>query len=314
MKPVLFSIGSFNVYGYGLMLALAVVAAFGVACFRAKKFYNTDPDLIFNCGLIGIAFGLLGAKVTYWLVEIQAVIENPKILLDLGGGFVVYGGVILGILMPILFLRFIKKTSALDKIDLAMPSIALGQAIGRIGCLLAGCCYGAEAPEGAWYAITFPAGAEAPAGIPLYPTQILSSIGDLALFLFLMLYTNRSKFRGQILCLYMILYAIGRYLVEMLRDDPRGTVGPFSTSQFISIFILLGGIALWIFFWKKNYAPLRRTGEYKKPPVEKPVLASEANAEPENAEPAENTVSETEEAAPDTENTEQKEKTEVQES
>lgn len=292
MKPILFSIGEFNVYGYGLMLALAVVAAFVVSMIRAKFFYKTNPDLLFNAGLVGIIFGLIGAKLTYWIVEIKAVIANPKMLLDLGGGFVVYGGIILGVLMPVLYLKLIKKERALPLLDLAMPAISLGQAIGRVGCLLAGCCYGAEAPEGSWFAITFPAGAEAPVGIPLYPTQIMSSVGNLLLFAFLLIYTNRERFAGEVVSFYMVLYAIGRFVVECFRADPRGNVGALSTSQFISIFMFAGGIALWIILKKKNYAPIRKLGRYvpevPAPKVKEaaPETVEETKIE-ETAEPAE---------------------------
>ena len=263
MKPILFTIGSLNIYGYGMMIALAVVAAVVVSMIRAKYVYKTDPDLLFNAGIIGIIFGLIGAKLTYWIVEIKAVIANPRMLLDLGGGFVVYGGIILGILAPVLYLKLIKKKRALPLLDLAMPAISLGQAIGRVGCLLSGCCYGAACPEGAWYGITFPAGAEAPVGVALYPTQIMSSVGNLLLFVFLIIYTRREKFAGEVTAFYMILYSIGRFIVEIFRADPRGSVGALSTSQFISIFMLAGGIALWIILKKKNYAPLRPEGRFE---------------------------------------------------
>ena len=269
MKPILFTIGSLNIYGYGMMIALAVLAAVVVTMIRAKYVYKTDPDLIFNAGIIGIIAGLIGAKLTYWIVEIKAVIANPKMLLDLGGGFVVYGGIILGVLVPVLYLKYIKKVRALPLLDLAIPGISLGQAIGRVGCLLSGCCYGAAAPEGAWYAITFPAGAEAPAGIGLYPTQIMSSVGNLLLFVFLVIYTRRERFAGEVVTFYMMLYAIGRFIVEIFRNDPRGNVGALSTSQFISIFMLSGGIALWIILKKKNYPPLRTEGRFEPEPKEK---------------------------------------------
>ena len=265
MRPILFSIGGVNIYGYGMMIALAVVAAVVISMIRAKCFYKTDPDLLFNAGIIGIIFGLVGAKLMYWIVEIKAVIANPKIMLDLGGGFVVYGGIVLGVLAPVLYLKLIKKVKALPLLDLAMPAISLGQAIGRVGCLLTGCCYGAECSADALYAIRFPLGAEAPAGVPLYPTQIMSSIGNLILFTFLLLYTNKERFAGEVTTFYMMLYAIGRFVVEIFRNDPRGSVGALSTSQFISIFMLAGGIALWIILKKKNYEPLRRLGRFEKP-------------------------------------------------
>ncbi len=253
----LFHIGSITIYGYGLMLALGVVSAITMFYLRGRR-YGIDPDMLFNAAFIGIVAGLIGAKLMYWLTDIKAIVENPKILLSLGDGFVVYGGLITGILAPWIYVSKMKKQTFLDKLDLAMPSICLGQAFGRVGCFLGGCCYGAAAPEGAWYAVHFPAGCSAPEGIGLYPTQVMSVILNLLLMAFLLFMTNRSRFRGQILCFYMMLYSVGRFFIEFIRDDPRGTVWVFSTSQFIGILVFALAVVLYVIFMKKDLTPLRR--------------------------------------------------------
>ena len=270
MCPVLFTIGDkVTVYGYGLMMALGMIACVAFACWRCKKKYAIDPDIMFNIAVIGIIAGIIGAKLLYWIVELKNIIADPSFMLrTMTSGFVIYGGLIFGVLAPMVYMVFIKKQTFLDKMDIAVGSIALAQAFGRIGCFLAGCCFGKEIPEGAWYSfigMTFPATAftEAPAGVALIPTQLISSGLNLVNFVFLTLYASHERFRGETSCLYMMLYAVGRFLVEFLRGDTvRGFVGTLSTSQFISIIIFVVGAALWVILLKKNGAPLRKVGEY----------------------------------------------------
>ena len=280
MCPVFFRIGSFTIYGYGVMMALGLISAVVLGCYRAK-FYGIDPDTFFNGAFWGIVFGLLGAKVMYWIVEIKEVIANPRILLDIGSGFVVYGGLITGILTPYFYFTKYKKGTTLDKLDLAMPSISIGQFFGRMGCTMAGCCYGREVASHAWYGMVFPEGSSAPAGIALYPTQLMSAIGNLLLCIFLIIMTDRVRFRGQVISLYMMLYSVGRFLIELLRNDPRGSVGIFSTSQFISLFMFAGGVILWFVFRKLGYPPLRKVPKEER-------LKKETDAE--TPEPEETTI------------------------
>ncbi len=240
MKPIVFSIGSFDIYGYGLMIALGIIAAMVMAEKRAPKL-GLDPDHVFNIGMWGAGVGLLGAKILYWIVELPAILEDPSLLLDLGNGFVVYGGIIGGIFGAWVYSKR-KKIRFLKYFDLVMPSVALGQAFGRIGCLLAGCCYGRETDG--WFHIVFTESMIAPNGVKLIPTQLISSGADLLHCLVLLWIAKRAKGDGQVGGFYLIFYSIGRTLIELLRDDPRGTVGGLSTSQFISLFIFLAGVAM----------------------------------------------------------------------
>ena len=134
--------------------------------------------------------------------------------------------------------------------DLLIPSVALAQGFGRIGCFFAGCCYGREAHGGEW-GVVFPSTGLAPSGVALVPTQIYSAIGDFAIFFILIAIAGYNKksgkgFEGLIAGLYIIFYSAGRFAVEFLRDDPRGAVGTLSTSQFIAIFIAALGVAILI--------------------------------------------------------------------
>jgi phosphatidylglycerol:prolipoprotein diacylglycerol transferase len=126
---------------------------------------------------------------------------------------------------------------------MVIPTVALAQGFGRIGCFLAGCCYGKETalPIG----VEFRNSLFAPPNVIRHPTQIYSSCFDFLLALFLLWYDRKNHKEGRTFALYVIIYSAGRFLVEFLRDDPRGTVGVLSTSQFISIFTFIAGI---IFF------------------------------------------------------------------
>lgn len=161
-------------YSYGLMIAIGVIMAVVVAEKRAPR-YNLNGDHIFNIAIWGVVGGVVGAKVLYWIVELPSIIQDPSIILNIGEGFVIYGGILGGILGGFFYCRY-KKISFLKYFDLAMPSVALAQGFGRIGCLMAGCCYGRETDS--WFHIVFTQSHIAPNGVPLIPTQIISSAAD----------------------------------------------------------------------------------------------------------------------------------------
>lgn len=142
MKNELFAIGPIVVYGYGLMIAIGILAAYFVGEYRAKR-KGLDADHIFNFVIWCVIGGFLGSKLLYSLTNIKNIIANPSLLLDFQNGWVVYGGIIGGIFSAIIYCR-IKKLKFLPYFDLLIPSVALAQGFGRVGCLLAGCCYGHE--------------------------------------------------------------------------------------------------------------------------------------------------------------------------
>lgn len=247
MHNILFSVGPLHVYGYGFMIAVGVICAFMIGCFLAKR-SGLDDDALFSIGLVGIVGGIIGAKLLYYIVEFPSVLENPSMLLNFGEGFVVYGGLIAGFLSPLIYTRK-KKLPFLPYLDCAVPGVAFAQGCGRIGCFLAGCCYGKETT--AWYGVTFPADSLAPAGVSLIPTQLISAAGDFVVALILLLIHRKlykagetGKKAGAVAGVYLMLYAAGRFAIEFLRDDPRGSVGALSTSQFIAIFMFAAGALL----------------------------------------------------------------------
>ena len=137
----------------------------------------------------------------------------------------------------------VKKLPFLKYFDLLMPSVALAQGFGRIGCFLAGCCYGKETENA--IGIVFHDSAYAPNGVSLLPTQLISSGLNFLHCLLLIWLTKKKKGDGQIAGLYLVLYSVGRFILEFFRGDLiRGSVGELSTSQFIAIFVCLAGVIL----------------------------------------------------------------------
>ncbi|MBP3543547.1 MAG: prolipoprotein diacylglyceryl transferase [Lachnospiraceae bacterium] len=249
MYNELFSIGPITIYGFGLMIALGVLAAYWNTERLAKKGgLNSDP--VFNILIIGVGFGILGAKLLYYVTIIDEIIANPKLLLDIQQGFVVYGGIILGIASAALYCKK-KKLPFFNYLDCAAPSIALAQGFGRIGCFLAGCCYGTQMD--CPISITFTNSAYAPNNVPLFPSQLVSSAFDFVHFFILCALFKRNQKPGKIGAYYLVFYSIGRFAIEFFRGDlERGNVGALSTSQFISLFVAVAGIALIILLNKKK--------------------------------------------------------------
>ena len=248
MHNELFSIGPITIYGYGLMIAIGILAAYLSTEFLAKK-NDLDPNPVFNILIVGVLFGILGAKLLYYITILDDIIANPKLLLDFSDGFVVYGGIIGGIYSAMAYCR-IKKMPFLKYFDLVMPSVALAQGFGRIGCFLAGCCYGRETDSA--LGIVFHNSSYAPNDVKLLPTQLISSGLDFLLCAVLILLDRKKKGDGQIAGAYLVLYSIGRYIVEMLRNDDRGGLRVFSTSQIISVGMVIVGCVLFVLFGKKK--------------------------------------------------------------
>ena len=248
MKNGLLTIGGLTVHGYGLMIGIGFIAAYLMTEFRARK-YRMNTDIVFTLFISSVVFGLLGAKVLYYLTILDRVIKDPGVILDEMEGFVVYGGIIGGVLAGYVVCR-IKKEKFWQYFDLIAPAIALAQGFGRIGCLLAGCCYGKETDSP--LSITFHTSDFAPNDVALIPTQIYSSILDFLNCIVLCLIARYAKKERTVSGCYLIFYSTGRFILEFFRGDlERGSVGVLSTSQFISIFIFVIGAAI-LFTGKKK--------------------------------------------------------------
>ena len=244
-----FSLFGLKLPAYGFMLTVGILSAFLLYHFL-RKHSSISEDDHYSAMIVILLSGLAGSKLLFWIVELDTIIKDPSFLKEsLTSGFVYYGAFI-GALIGVFVFTKIKKQSFFDYMDLYCPGIALGQGFGRIGCFLAGCCYGA--PTDSACSVVFPAGigSAAPAGIPLIPTQLYESAFCFILAAFLSYVYIKEKRLGTTLGFYCVLYSIWRFVIEFFRYDERGTVGTLSTSQFISIFTALLGILLLVFLKK----------------------------------------------------------------
>lgn len=250
MKNELLTIGPFTIYGYGLMIAIGIVAGCLTAEYRARK-QGLDSEQIFPMILWCLVGGFLCAKLLFWITEWKSIAQDPGFMMEtLSSGFVVFGGIIGGILTGFLYCR-IKGLIFFKYADVILPSVALAQGFGRIGCFLAGCCYGKETES--FFSVIFQNSEYAPNHVALIPTQLYSGGLDFLHFLLLLLIARNKKEDGQVTACYLIFYSIGRFVIEFFRGDIiRGSVGILSTSQFISIFTGIAGIVLLIRIRKKR--------------------------------------------------------------
>lgn len=238
-----FSIGPLTVHGYGVMIAVGILAASWLATKLCKE-YKLDYENIDSFIIFVIVIGYVFSKLTYCLTVFDQFLSDPLSVLG-SGGWVVYGGILGGLLAALIWCKW-KKWKFMDYFQVLMPCVSLAQGFGRIGCFFAGCCGGAVTD--AWYGIQFPATSLAwNTTQKIIPTQLLSSAGDFLIFAFLMYNLKKGKHPEDTGAWYLILYSVGRFLIEFLRGDLiRGGIGPFSTSQFISLFVVvLGAYMIW---------------------------------------------------------------------
>ncbi|MBP6715965.1 MAG: prolipoprotein diacylglyceryl transferase [Acidobacteria bacterium] len=251
MHPVLFEINGWPVYSYGVLLAAAYLAGLQMAVVRARR-AGLDAAKVMDFGIYLIIAALVGAKAMLIVVDFNYFRQNPRELLSLArAGGVFYGGLIAAVLVGFWLVRKY-KLPVWTTGDLVAPGIALGHVIGRMGCLLAGCCYGR--PTDVPWAITFndPQAAlnvGTPLAIPLHPTQLYDAGAELIILGFLLATEKRgNKFPGRTFWLYLVLYAISRFIIEFYRgDDGRGMAfNALSTSQIVSAAIVpIGLFMLW---------------------------------------------------------------------
>lgn len=258
MYPVLFEIGHFPIYAYGLLLAAAYLLGLQLAVRRARA-RGLDGARVMDLGIWVIVSALVGAKLLLFAVDFDHFRANPADLLSLvRSGGVFYGGLALAVPVALIYAKRaglpIWTTS-----DAFAPGIALGHVVGRFGCLMAGCCYGrpAQIP----WAITFanPAAsvnAGTPLGTPLHPTQLYEAGAELLILVLLLALERRGRsFPGRTFWGYILLYAFSRFVIEFYRGDPRGMVGTLSTSQFISVLLVPLSVTMLIWLGRRAPAP-----------------------------------------------------------
>jgi len=254
MYPILLELGPIQIYTYGVFLALAFYFSVRWAV-RSGGTLGIPEEKILNLAIVSILSAIVGARFTYVVVYWQkfqgGFLDVFKIW---NGGLVFYGGLIGGVLGGVLYWWW-KKENVLAMADCAAMAVSLGQGIGRIGCFFYGCCYGLPVVQGhplAKFGIQFPA-----QEVIRHPTQVYSSLVNFLIFALLAYFFSKKLKSGLIVVLYCYFYGVFRFLIEIMRDDPRGTIlgiESFSTSQTISLLILIYGVGLhfYIVFMRKD--------------------------------------------------------------
>jgi phosphatidylglycerol:prolipoprotein diacylglycerol transferase len=255
MYPRLLELGPLSVYSYGLLLAAAYLAGLRLAMIRART-RGLDSARVLDLGIAIIVSALIGAKLLLVLTDLQRFVARPSELLEVArAGGVFYGGLILAVAVALGFIRH-AGLPLWTTCDVFAPGIALGHVVGRLGCFLAGCCYGK--PTTLPWAITFTdpftaANVGTPLNVPLHPTQLYEAAAELVILVVLLATERRGRsFPGRMFWLYLLLYAVSRYVTEIFRGDPRGAVGIFSTSQFISLLLAPLAVGMLVYLARKQ--------------------------------------------------------------
>ena len=259
MYPKLFELGPVNIYTYGVLLAAAYLIGLQFAVSRARA-RGLNGDRVMDLGILIIVSALVGAKLLLVVVEWEHFTRDPAELLTiLRSGGVFYGGLVVAVLAAFWFIRR-HRLPVWTTCDAFAPGIVLGQAVGRVGCLMAGCCYGKPTalPWGITFTNTLAAtNVGTPLEVSLHPTQLYESIAALAILGFLLLYEKRGHaFAGRTFWTYLLLYPTARFFIEFYRRDPRGTVfDVLSTSQFVSALLIPTSIIMLIVLGRRGGSP-----------------------------------------------------------
>jgi phosphatidylglycerol:prolipoprotein diacylglycerol transferase len=227
MHPEICKIGPFTIYSYGLMLALAFIVSLSLAGIQAKS-ERINPDALFNFLFVAFISGIIGARSFYIIENSGYYIKRPlEIIILQHGGLSWFGGLILGGLTGIAYLKK-KKLAVYKVLDIVSPFVALGQAIGRIGCLLNGCCFGKESSSGLYFPVH---------KLVLIPAQLYSSLILIFIFIILRFLQDRPHREGEIFFTYLLLYSVKRFFIEFLRADNEIILLNLTLFQIISIII-----------------------------------------------------------------------------
>lgn len=233
---------------YGLLAVAGILAALLYISLTARggRVGRIPPVDVLHLLTLAMVGAVAGAKLLSILTQLPSlvrnwahIVQNPQLLLNLlTHGLVFYGGLLGGLLAVWWYCRRYALPLG-DVLAVCTPAIPLFHVFGRVGCFLAGCCWGAPVPWG----LVFPPGSEAPAGVPLFPVQLVEAGYNLVLFVVLALLARRLRQKWVVFPLYLIAYGVGRFVLEFLRGDTARGVFVLSTSQWISLLVV--PCALW---------------------------------------------------------------------
>jgi len=252
MHPDLFSIGPITIHTYGVMVAIGFLLGVALALKQARK-EGIPPERISDLSFYLLLAAIIGSRIFYILLNPEPYIKNPVAILKIWeGGLVFYGGLIFAVITGVIYIK--RHNLSLWQIaDIFAPSIAIGHAIGRLGCFFAGCCHGR--PADLPWAVTFTdPHSLAPLGIALHPTQLYEAVGEFINFLILLFLRKRQTFRGEVFWSYVVLYSILRFFVEFFRgDSARGMLTQeLSVAQAISVVMFFIAIGFMTFLRRKR--------------------------------------------------------------
>ena len=225
------------------MLAIAVFVAGYFLSRRAHSTLHIKSEEIYDLIFWVILGGIIGCRLFFILLNLSFFIENPiEIVMVQHGGLAWQGGMVFGLAIFCFYTKQ-KKWPILKVADICAPYVALGQAIGRWGCLLNGCCYGKEVSWGIWDPLR---------GVHAYPTQIFLSVGAFISFLILIKISRTQKFDGQILVLYFMLESVFRFTIEFFRADHEEIFLTLSIFQIVCIGVLIGSLYAYTYFQSRK--------------------------------------------------------------
>ncbi len=237
MYPIIFSYKFLTIGGYGVVLGIAFYLSFLLAE-REYELHGKDPELAYKLLLAVIPSAIVGAKIFHILESMNEFLRDPMGMIFSGAGLSVYGGFIMAFIVCYFVIKR-NNENVLEVFDITTPSMALGYAIGRIGCHVAGDgCYGIETSS--FLGTPYPNGI-VPTSLTVYPTPLFESLFAFFVFLFLMQMRKRELPTGTMFFTYLLLYGVPRFFVEFIRLNPKIAFN-LSQAQIVSIFYVLTGI------------------------------------------------------------------------
>ncbi|MEW6665477.1 MAG: prolipoprotein diacylglyceryl transferase [Thermodesulfobacteriota bacterium] len=242
MFPDLFTIGPMTLHTYGLFVALGFTAGLAVTL-RLGRVYSLTTQQLMDMAFVSIVWGIVGARLLFVLINLPHYRTHPMDVLKIWQGGLVFSGGLLAVAVSMLWYGRRHHLSFWMLGDLCAPGVSVGQALGRIGCFMAGCCYGKPTDHPFSVVFTHP-DSLAPLNIPLHPTQIYDALIGLLIFAVLLILHGRKKYQGQVVLWFLILHSTGRLLVEKFRADHRGWIPgtDMSVTQLAAMLILLGSV------------------------------------------------------------------------
>ena len=258
MHPILFEIGSFTVYTYGFCIAIGALLGLTYMSWQGKKQFNLSFDTINTLFILIVLAAIIGGKIFFFFEDPGYYLKNLNKLFT-GSGFVFYGSFLFAVPTMLWFFKR-KKIPTLAMLDVMAFVTCIVHGFGRIGCFMAGCCYGK--PTESIFGVTFtnPVCQAQPLNTSLHPTQLYEAGYIFCIFILLSFLKVKKQFDGQLFLLYLMLYAFGRGLLEIFRGDvARGFIidNWLSHSQFISLIII--GVAIFYYIRLSKKATLWKT-------------------------------------------------------